>query len=488
MKFPDLPIYTGFNAPGRFEADILDLQVDGEVPQHLDGAFYRVAPDPQWPPLHGSDIYFNGDGMVCQFRFRNGHVDFKCRYVRTEKYELERAAGRALFGTYRNPLSDDPSVRGRSRGTGNTNIVLHAGRLLALKEDSLPVALDPLSLETIGSCNFAGTLRCATFTAHPKLDPESGELVAFGYDAAGIATPDIACFMLDGAGRVSREVWFKAPYSCMVHDFAVTRGYIVFPIVPLTSSMERVRMGQSNFAWDGSKDVYLGVLPRNGDAEAIRWFRGPTQFASHVMNAFDDGERIYIDLPVSQSNGFPFFPDVTGAPFDPRKAHYHLQRWTLDLASAGNSFTQQQLSSLLGEFPRIDERYAMQPYRHGYLTVQDPDKPFDTARGGSITGMFWNSIGHIDHATGRASTYFAGPTSAFQEPTFIPRSASAPEGDGYLVVLVNRYEEMRSDLILLDAQHIAEGPLATIHLPLRLRNGLHGLWAAGTQLARAGLR
>ncbi len=482
MRFPDLSIYRGFNAPGRIEADVLDLEVEGRVPESLDGVFYRVGPDPQWPPLQGTDIYFNGDGMVCAFRFRSGHVDFRCRYVRTEKYMLERAAGRALFGAYRNPFSDDPSVRGRSRGTANTNVIFHANRLLALKEDSLPVILDPLSLETLGPSDFGGTLRCPTFTAHPKVDPHTGELVAFGYDASGIATPDIAYIVVGPNGRMSREVWVKAPYSCMVHDFAVTRRHVIFPIVPLTSSMERIRQGLSNFAWDGSKDAYLGVLPRDGDATDIRWFRGPCQFVSHVMNAFDDGRRIRLDVPVAESNAFPFFPDVSGAAFDPRKADFRLQRWTLNLSSKGEGFAQAALSSVTGEFPRIDERYAMEPYRHGYMTVQDLSKPYDAARAGSITGMFWNSIGHVDHLTNRTSTCFAGATSSFQEPTFVPGSPTSAEGEGYLLALANRYEEMRSDLVLWDAQRIAEGPVATIRLPLRLRNGLHGTWVSSVQL------
>jgi carotenoid cleavage dioxygenase len=90
--------------------------------------------------------------------------------------------------------------------------------------------------------------------------------------------------------------------------------------------------------------------------------------------------------------------------------------------------------------------------------------------------MHFNSLAHVDHATGRTETYFVGPTSGFQEPVFIPRNADAPEGDGYLAAIVSRYDEMRSDLMVLDAQRIAEGPLATIRLPLRMRTGLHGNW------------
>jgi carotenoid cleavage dioxygenase-like enzyme len=137
---------------------------------------------------------------------------------------------------------------------------------------------------------------------------------------------------------------------------------------------------------------------------------------------------------------------------------------------------------MVGEFPRIDDRYAMEHYRHGFLCVTDRSLPIDNNVMGSITGMFINCLGHIDLSTGKEERYFCGPKSTLQEPTFIPKSDNAAEGEGYLVALVNRYDEMRSDLVVLDAQHLDDGPVATVKLPLRLRQGLHGSWVPESQL------
>ena len=123
------------------------------------------------------------------FRFADGHVDYRSRYVRTQRYKAQAAARESLFGVYRNPYTDDARVAGLSRGTANTGVVYHHGKLLVLKEDSPPVVVDADSLETLDDYyTFGGQLRSLTFTAHPKIDSETGELVAFGYEARGEAT------------------------------------------------------------------------------------------------------------------------------------------------------------------------------------------------------------------------------------------------------------------------------------------------------------
>lgn len=478
MKFPDTPTFRGFQAPGRFEADIHALPViQGEIPRDLFGTFYRVGPDPQFPPMSGNDIPLNGDGMVSLFRFEDGQVDFKCRYVKTPKFLAERTAGRALFGAYRNPYTDDPSVCGISRGTANTNVLWHGGRMLALKEDSHPVEINPLTLETLGPWDFNGGLTSATTTAHPKIDPRDGSLVFFGYAARGETTPDIAYYEADIDGKIVSERWIKAPYSSMVHDFAVTENHVVFPIVPLISDLQRLKDGYPHFAWDPSKPVYLGVLPRRDPDAPVRWFVGEPRFASHTMNAFEEGGRIHIDMSVGESVVFPFFPEINGAPFDPEAATPYMSRWTLDLNKPTDDFSQNRLSDIPGEFPRINESRASLGYRFGYMSMQsgvhDPTMP------PSASGMRFDLIGRIDLDSGVTSTHYVGDTSATQEPMFVPRRGGTSEDDGYLLALINRYDEMRSDLLILDAAHVEGEPLATVALPLRLRNGLHSTWLDG---------
>ena len=485
--FPQTPSFTGFNTPSRIEADLANLVHEGSIPPELNGAFYRVQPDPQFPPRLSDDIAFNGDGMITRFHFHDGQCDFRQRWAKTDKWKLENAAGKALFGAYRNPLTDDDSVKGQIRSTANTNAFIFGGKLWAMKEDSPALVMDPATMESFGFEKFGGKMTGETFTAHPKIDPKTGNMVAIGYAASGLCTDDVTLYEISPTGEMLYEAWFKVPYYCMMHDFGMTEDYLVLHIVPSIGSWERLEKGLPHFGFDTTMPVYLGIIPRRADLkqEDIRWFKRDNCFASHVMNAWQDGTKIHFDIPEAKNNMFPFFPDVHGAPFNGQEAMSYLTRWTVDMASNSENFESiTQLTQTAGEFPRIDDRFAGRPYRHGWMLEMDYRRPVDL-KGGSAGGLLMNCLCHIDHETGREQHWWCGPVSSLQEPCFIPRSPDAAEGDGWIVQVCNRLEEHRSDLLLFDALDIEKGPIATINIPIRLRFGLHGNWANADQIGLA---
>ncbi|RYH99528.1 MAG: dioxygenase, partial [Acetobacteraceae bacterium] len=163
-------------SPMRFEADVFECEVVGEIPEALrNGAYYRTGADRQYLSME-EDIILAGDGMASMFRFEDGHVSFRSRYVQTERLKAERAARRRLYGTYRNRHTDDESVSNLPQrdNTGNTNAFAHGGNVYALREDSRPYRLDPETLDTLDIPAFEG-LRSTALTAHPKIDPQTGE-------------------------------------------------------------------------------------------------------------------------------------------------------------------------------------------------------------------------------------------------------------------------------------------------------------------------
>ena len=475
----------GFYTPFRMEVDLRDCEVDGRLPADLRGSFYRIGPDFQYPPRL-PNIPFDGEGHLGVFHFADGHVDYRSRYVQTQRFKAQAAARESLFGVYRNPYTDDARVAGLSRGTANTGVVYHHGKLLVLKEDSPPVIVDADSLATLDDYyTFDGQLRSLTFTAHPKIDSETGELVAFGYEARGEATDDIAIMSFDTRGQLTWEAWIKAPYVGFIHDFAVTQNHVAFLATPMVTSVERMKHGQVHFAWDSRLPTWLGVLRRGGDGSDLRWFKGPERCATHTMGTFSDGTRLYVDMDMAETNQFPFFPNLDGAPFDPVRAQGHVTRLSVDLAKSRPDYDMEILYPENGILSRQDDRYHTVPYGVGFMPTLDAARPLDPRLVEASPMRPFNCWTRFDHATRRATSYFAGPDSSVQECCFVPRHARAAEGDGYLIGVVNRWLEVRSDLLVLDATRLEDGPLATVRLPTRIHPQIHGWWVPDEQRLQA---
>ena len=254
-------------APIPFESDAAFLKIEGELPRELNGTLYRNGPNPQFesPGAH----WFVGDGMLHAFHLENGRASYRNRWVRTAKWQAEHDAGRALFGGFGRKLPDAPPAAVKDSGVANTNIIFHGGRLLALEEGHLPTEIEPGTLNTRGTCNYDGRI-AGPFTAHPKIDPVTGEMMFFGYNAGGPFSPLLSFGSVDASGIVTKFDRFEAPYASMVHDFIVTENHLLFPILPITGSMERAMRGKPPYAWEPDKGGYVGVMKRNGSACGYR--------------------------------------------------------------------------------------------------------------------------------------------------------------------------------------------------------------------------
>ncbi|KAL6364682.1 hypothetical protein LRP88_00652 [Fusarium phalaenopsidis] len=486
IKYPDTPFFRGPLQPSRLECDVVELEISGNLPKDINGTFFRVQPDPRFPPVYEEDVNFSGDGMVSAIQFRNGHVDFKQRYVRTDRFNAEDKHRKAMFGRYRNPYTDNEMVKGIIRTVSNTNVYFWRGTLLASKEDGPPFAMDPATLETLGRYDFEGQMKAPCFTAHPKIDPDTGEMVAFAYEAGGNghdASCDIAVWTFEPEhGKLTHERWYKAPFCGMIHDAALTKNYLILPMTPLKCELDRLKKGGNHWAWDPNEDQYYGIVPRKGDEDII-WLRADNGFHGHVVGAYEDENgHIVCDLTVADGNVFFWWPpdEAAAGPHSMQaKARQKLIsdtfRWVFDPKSKTNTrVTPFKKYGTNGEFSKQDERFLTKPYNHFWQLQMDPTRPYDIQRCGPPAGGLWNVLGHYNWETEIKDVYFAGPTCTFQEPVFIPREGSKGEGDGYLVAILNHLDVQRNDILVFDALNLSQGPLAVVHLPLRLRMGLHG--------------
>jgi carotenoid cleavage dioxygenase-like enzyme len=468
VDFRGHPMFPpGFNSPTRFEGDVYDCEVWGQIPSDIEGTFVRMQCDFAYrPPKNEWMTGFNGDGHISSFVFANGSVDYRGRYVKTERLLAERKARKRLFGVYRNHFTDDPSVQNIDRSAANTHAYLHAGKLLVLKEDSLPWTVDPHTLETIGRYDFNGKYTATSMSAHPKIDPVTGYMIAYGYQAKGDLSDDIAIYTVNPAGEIVKEVWLKSPYLGIIHDIAITQKYILIPVISRVTSLERLKSGEPMWQWNDSYPTMVGVLPRDGDAKDVRWFKGPARNTLHFLNATDQGRKITMELPVSDGERTPSM----------------IKRWTFDLKSRRDSFTEEVVSTANGVLARMDDRYLSLPYRYGYVGHRDPNQKFDAAKVPGMGGFVTNTYQRFDLQTGKTSSFYVGPVQSLQESCFVPRKGSTAEGDGYLMGIASNYESMTSDLVIVDAQRMEEGAVATVKLPFRLRGGTHTNWFPSAQL------
>jgi carotenoid cleavage dioxygenase-like enzyme len=433
-------------APVAEEVTAFDLEVDGALPPELTGLYVRTGMNPKsgW-----SAHWFLGDGMVHGVRLEGGRAAwYRNRWVRTKRFEQPGVGGGL----------DDPAG-----GTGNTAVVAHAGRILALEEGHQPWEIDA-ELGTVGLCDFDGTLR-TSLTAHPKVDPVTGELLAFTY--TNIGGPNPLYLRFDATGRLVSSEHIATPGLPMMHDFAVTEQHVVFLDLPVCFSFAGVEAGDAiPFRWDPDYGARLGVLPRTGPGADVRWFEIDPCYVFHTVNAHDvaaaDGsgrvERIVLDA-CRMGPTWVAGPDDFAPPGN-------LTRWTIDLTAG--TVHEERIDDRGADFPRVDDRLVGRPARWAWLAGFGDG----TGSGSVETGR---SIYRYDLHTGDVvAARF--PHGGVGEPVFAPAGPGAAEDEGWVLAYVHDESAGATDFVVLDASAPGDGPVARIRLPQRVPYGAHGAW------------
>jgi carotenoid cleavage dioxygenase-like enzyme len=483
--FPANPNYVGLNAPIGEEYDLENLEIKGVLPPEIEGMFFRAVPDPAFPPfVDDSAAVLSGDGMIAALRFSNGTARAQMRYVETDRRRAEVRAGQALFGKYRNPFTDRPEAKGIDRTVANTTPVWHAGRLFMTKEDGRPYRIDPVTLETLGRHDFDGKLRSQTVTAHVRIDAQTGEMFFFGYEADGLASTKIAYCIADKTGMLTREQWLDAPYCAMMHDFAITENYALFPIYPTTCDLDRLKEGGDHWRHEQARESWLGVMPRYGDVAEVRWFRGPKGVSCyHMMNAFEDAEgRIHFDQCLGDSNAFPFIREASGIELQQWELNGRLARWTVDYKGRSDEIAETVIGPP-GDFPVIPAARQGQPYDHGWMLTMNPEMRGPPVFGGPVGAMF-NMLLRLDMTGGPPQALALPPAHCFNEPVHVPSA----DGEGWLLTIVDQQtgpDRFDHECWVIDAGDVAAGAVARVKIPKRLRPQVHGWWVSAAQLATA---
>ena len=426
-------------APVLDEMTDEDLRVDGTIPPQLQGTYIRTGPN---PATGKSDHWFFGDGMVHGIRLANGKAEwYRNRFIETPNVS--------------DPLDDPMAGMGDlSRGTGNTHVVAHGDQILCLEEGHWPWRIDN-QLNTIGVQNYGGALTCS-MTAHPKICPETGELIAFSYLNPG---PNFLRYIRVGADGVLRQLEeIHIPNMVMMHDFNVTRNYVIFMDLPVCFDLEALATGLP-FRFDRNAGARLGVMPRTGGNADVRWFEIDPCYVFHPVNAHEDGDTIVIHVSRQR--------EAFGSSNDDYAEVGRLWRWTIDLTNG--VVREQQIDDRPGDFGRIDDRMIGLDARYGYLMAL-------AGEGNSEEPVYGSALWKYDLRTGNCWEHHLGDGVRGAEPVFAPAAANAGEDEGWVISLSHDTNSDESRLLIIDAQDFSAVPVATVHLPRRVPYGAHGSW------------
>lgn len=435
------PFLDGNYAPIAEERTCRELTVSGRLPAALSGRYLRTGPNPlaaPSPPHH----WFLGDGMIHSIALDGGRArEYRNRWVRVDA--VADALGEARRGGPTQPMYD----------SSNTNVAAFGGRVLSFTEGCYPYLLDD-ALDTLGRVDFGEPLLHG-MTAHPKVDPVTGELHAFSY---WWVEPYLLYHRISADGQLVETVAIDLPAPVSMHDFAITEGHIVFFDQPAVFNLQAAVETGFPFRWAPDNGARVGLLPRGAGADAIRWIDAPLGYSFHPMNAYEVDDTLQVDVPLTSS---AYAGDRLGPGDDDWLG---LQRWSIDLTTG--RLDVELIDELAQEFCRVRDDRIGRPQRFGYTIELGRDMPYDGTR-----------VFKQDLVAGTRSEHDFGPANHPGEFVFVADpDRPGDEDGGWLLGVVHPDGEERAVLTVLDAQDVAAAPVAEVHIPVRVPYGFHGNW------------
>jgi len=438
---PDMPWWLQGNyGVLSDERETMELEVEGAIPTALSGLFARNGSNAQ---SGQSAHWFVGDGMVHGLRIEEGRpLWYRNRWVETQNLVGEPPAE-----------GEPPSLEAND---SNVALVHHASKLLSLGEVGLPYQLATEDLGTLGAYDFDGALMTA-MTAHPKIDPVTGEMLMFGYNWA---PPYLTYHLVDADGVLVRSEVIDIPGPAMMHNFAITESKVVFMDLPIVFDFDEAVAGSGfPYAWDDDYGARMGVMPRDGGNADVQWYDVDPCYVFHLNNAYDDGEAVVLEGARHTSLWQSGPGDFGSQPA--------MHRWRMD--PAAGSAGEEPLDDVPIEFPQVDPRLTGKPYRYSYALRYDIPTP---GEGPQLP----SGILKYDMRDGSSSSIEMPEGHVPDERVFVPASADAGEDEGYLMGFVYDSTRDESALVIHDAQTMADEPVARVKLPYRVPFGFHGLW------------
>lgn len=468
------PYLLGPYAPVFEEIVAENLKVIGEIPKDIHGSYVRNGPNPKFEP-EGHYHWFDGDGMLHAIHLEDGKATYRNRWIRTNNFHDEAAAGKSLWQGLMGKLAANmqrPLNRGVPlKDTANTAVAFHNGKLLAgwyMCGDLYDI--DPITLETKGIANYNNTLSSKAM-AHVKVDEVANEMMFFDYELTGSY---LAYGVVNGNGTVKHFTKVPTPGPRIPHDMGITKNYSILMDLPLIYDLNLMaKTGKAIPVFKKELPSRFGIIPRFGDASQVKWFEAEPCYIYHTINCWEEGDEIIMDCcinptPTPQKDlpkGTPAVEKLNA--YLRLNAYLHRYRFNMKTGETKES----QLDDLGTEFPLMNSQYLGRKSKYAYNQRLELSKT-----------LRFDAIVKYDTEKQTSVTHEYGEHKYGSESPFIPRPNAQSEDDGYVISFVTDARENTSEVIIVDAQNMDQPPLARILLPQRVPLGFHACWVDGRRL------
>lgn len=462
--------------PNEYEYQITDIE--GAIPPELSGTLFRNGPgllDIGNAAIHHP---FDGDGMISAFSFQEGKAYYRNRFVQTQAYQEEQAAGKILYrGVFGTPkpggwLNNVFDLK--LKNIANTGVIYWGDKLLALWEAAEPYRLDPQTLDTIGIDYLDGILKPGdAFAAHPWVDPscnlDNGAPCLVNFRIEPGLSSKITLFEIAPNGKLLRCHAHSIPGFSFIHDFIITPQYAIFFQNPVKFNPLPFILGFKGAGecveFQPDKPTKIILIPRDPNNRQIKTFMVESGFVFHHANAFELDNQVYIDsiayqtLPQVQPNSN--YKEVDFNALDPG------QLWRFSLNIQEGTVQKEMLESRCCEFPTHNPNKVGREYRYLYIGAA----AVDTDSNAPLQGIL-----KLDLKTGERELHSFAPSGFVSEPIFVTNPNADREDGGWVLTVVYDGKKHRSTLAILDGENISGEPLALLHLKHHIPYGLHGSW------------
>ena len=446
--------------------------IEGEIPASLNGTLYRNGPGRLERGGISVGHWFDGDGAILAVHFNStsnlppsqgtkGGASAIYRYVQTEGFKEEASAGKLLYGNY--GMTAPGAVWNQwlkpIKNAANTSVLALPDKLLALWEGAIPHALDLHNLDTFGKDDLDG-LDGGAYSAHPKVDSETGEIFNFGVSPGLNSTLNI--YKSDATGKIIKKAAHQLDGVPLLHDFVLAGGYLIFFIPPVRLNLLMPAIGLSCYSdaleWQPSKGTQILVCDRDtldiiSRSETEPWFQW------HFSNGYiDDSGAVIVDIASYedfQTN--QYLKEVpTGETHTASKSK--LARVSLN-PQTGKVSNIETLFDRHCEFPIVPQQNVGKSSRFTYLST--------VKEGTDISKEILNSIARFDHQTDTIIEANFGENLYPSEPIY---------ANGFILTVVYDGNSDRSELWIFDADRLNEKPVCKLSLPSVIPPGFHGTW------------